>query len=220
MWCTLGGDSVPPKYLFHGTPKYVWDDTEDSWQFGFDASLSNEKYSQLTRGRSVYFSNSLAHALYYGAYRSGTFAFNAPFCSIEAVVIAVEIDLKKMVNIQRKAGFAVLESGDRLEKFIQMNKDSSLHLPRLTPPWKLDTAYSCGCVAFGKAKSCCRYHFLMVPFRAKDSKKLKESCFRGCFGGVAIDELRQVCSATKESVDLMNSFPAVAIHYTRNLCDS
>jgi hypothetical protein len=103
VWYTLGGDSVPPKYHFHGTPKYVWDDAED-WQFGFVTSLSNEKYPQPNRGRSVYLSNSLAHTLYYGA-----FAFGAPFCSIEAIVIAVEINVKKTVNIRRKAGFAVLE---------------------------------------------------------------------------------------------------------------
>jgi hypothetical protein len=109
---------------------------------------------------------------------------------------------------------------DKLERYIEMNKDSSLHLPRLTPSRKPDAAYSCRCVAFGKTKACCRYHFLMAPFRAKEVTKLKESYFRGCFGGVAIDQMKQVCSATKESIDLMNSFPAVAIHYTRNLRDS
>ena len=37
------------------------------------------------------------------------------------------------------------------------------------------------------------------------------------WGGVSVDEIRQLCAATNEAVSLLNTFPATAIVYSANV---
>ena len=61
---------------------------------------------------------------------------------------------------------------------------------------------------------CCLYHFIYAPFRHSDQNELRMNANKEKWGGVSVDEVRQLCAATHEAVSLLNTFPATAIVYS------
>jgi hypothetical protein len=211
-WSALGGDDIGQRFIFHGTTTDTWDNTDARWENGFSLLWCNERNSQLSREQAVYFSNSIAHALYYGAYRAGFCAFDKPFDQINAVVIVVQVDVKRLANFRKKSSFCILEPGNAFDAYVEKNENLSLRLPRITPPYNSD--YSCNCTPYKPARSCCRYHYILAPFCEKDQEDLKACSHCREFGGVPVDNIRQLCAATHDAVEFINECSSVAIRYS------
>ena len=216
LWEALNEEQSIEVYVFHGTTVEAWTDGFEKWQFGFDLNLSVETVSQLSRRRAIYTSNSFSYGIYYGAYRSGVSRFDLPFDTTSAVVIAVKIDTSKLVNVAQSAALAILQPGHETEKFISINKNRALPLPRITPPWN-GGIHRCSCPSFSPAKRCCLHHFIYGPFRHSDQNELRMNAYKEKWGGVSVDEIRQLCAATNEAGSLLNTFPATAIVYSANV---
>jgi hypothetical protein len=211
-WSALAGDDVGKRFIFHGTTADAWDNTDARWENGFSQLWCNERFSQLSREQAVYFSNSIAHALYYGAYRAGVCAFDMPFDQINAVVVVVQVDVKRLANFRKKASLCVLEPGDAFDIYVEKNKDHRLGLPRITPPY--NSEHSCNCPPYKRAHSCCRYHYILAPFRKRDQEDLRACPYRSEFGGVPVDNIRQLCAATPDAVEYINDCWSIAIRYS------
>lgn len=211
-WSVLAGDDVGQRFIFHGTTADAWDGTDARWADGFSLLWCNERFSQLSREPAVYFSNSIDHALCYGAYRAGVCAFDIPFDQIKVVVVVAQIDAKRLANFRKKGSFCVLEPGDAFDTYVEKNKDCSLVLPRITPPYNSD--YSCNCPPYKPARTCCRYHYILAPYRKKDQEDIKACLHRSEFGGVSVDNIRQLCVTTHDAVEYINECSSVAIRYS------
>ena len=216
LWEALNGGQSTEVYVFHGTTVEAWTDGFEKWQYGFDLTLSVETVSQLSRRRAIYTSNSFGYGIYYGAYRSGVSRFDLPFNTISAVVIAVEIDTSKLVSVAQSAALAILQPGHETERFISINTNRALPLPRVTAPWN-GGVHRCVCPSFSPAKRCCLHHFIYAPFRHSDQNESRMNAHKEKWGGLSVDETRQLCAATNEAVSLLNTFPATAIVCSANV---
>jgi hypothetical protein len=213
------GGYLPPsfrggkRFVFHGTTAAVWEGEYkggDSWQDGFSSEQSCETVSQSSRRRAVYFSNSLAHAFFYGSFRFGVGAVEGEFDAIKTTAIVVEVDISSIVALREYGSLCIFDTSQSTQDFIEANKADVGPSSRITPSFT--SAYRpCMCPPLGVACTYCQYSFIYGPFRRSNFQRLQRLRNKEMFGGFPVDQIRQLCAGSYEAVNLINTFKAEAI---------
>jgi hypothetical protein len=212
------------KFVFHGTGKSEWNPCGTKWCEGFDRKNSLEFRSQLSRDKAVYTSNSIAHALMFGCYRSAAAEFKNPLWTYDSVVIVAEVDVNKLQILNREDDFEVkpamclLVRGDAFERFVTANKDPNLQANRIAPPREAlgHVDFQCDCEPLNTGCSYCRFPVLMGPFRQHDEQQFRKSPHKGNYGGVGLDEIRQMAWCNDEAVRYLTACCTEAIIFNPN----